>query len=144
MLDRLMAYAGGMLMCLGAGFSSAHAQTSPVVVSYQFNEKAAPVGLRALVNIEELMADCVQDLALGTIDKLAFLGASLRVEGFRVKTQSGEYLYMNMDSRVYERLPPVDAGWISRSLKEGRRVAVAYQQCGVSGRLYSARDIYFR
>lgn len=141
---RLTPFIGGAVICLIGYFPLSWGQTYPPVVTHQYNDKSVNVGLRSLVNIEDLRDDCIQDVLLGTIDKLEFLGASTRVQGFRLKTQSKQYLYMNLNSGVYDRLDAVDASWITRSLKEGRLIFVSYQQCGASGRFYSVRDIFFR
>lgn len=116
MLKRLLIFR--LLLISLPGVSLAATQESAPMLSYRYNEKAKPIGVRALVNIEELMRDCEQDLISGTVDKLGFRGATVQIEGFRLRAEGGNYLYINLDSRLYDSLPRPDLSWIATSLKE--------------------------
>jgi hypothetical protein len=123
---------------------SAWAVESQPILSLKYNGLAKPIGLNALVNLEDSMPDCVQGVMDATIEKLNFDGASTRIIGFRAKTKSGGYQYLNISPRLYSSLSVAELEWIPSLLKEGKAIVVTFQQCGAGGRVFSARDIYAR
>ena len=128
---------------------SVSAQAHPVgpIVGFQYNDAGKEIKAISLVNIESLMSDCAQGFAAGTLEKLQFQGASLRVEGFRLKVERSahlqrDFLYINVSTDIYKSLGSAESTWLPTLLREGQRIYVAYQQCGAGGRVFNARDIY--
>jgi hypothetical protein len=124
--------------------STASELSSKVVANYTYDSKGQTIKIDSLVNLEEQISDCAQGLIEVTIDELDFDGASLRIVGFRAKELNGDYLYLNLDGRLYSSLSSADLSWAKEMFKKGKRVAVAYQQCGAGGKVWSIRDIYAR
>lgn len=124
--------------------SAAPTVSSEVHVNFTYDSKWQPIKISSLVNLEEHIPECAQGLIDVTIDELQFDGASLRIVGFRAKELNGDYLYLNLDDRLYSSLSSADLSWAKQMFKKGNRVAIAYQQCGAGGKVWSIRDIYAR